>query len=66
MMMMSRFTTPQSGDVGLSAIGARTVDAVAVLMIDPRHDEVGMQRVPSGDFIGMSNRALGNPLTDDL
>ena len=32
--MMSKFPTTKSGEVGLRAIGARAVDAVAVLVVD--------------------------------
>ena len=39
MVVMSKFTATQPGEVGLGAVGAGAVNAVAILMVDPLHHE---------------------------
>jgi hypothetical protein len=63
-VMMPKFAAAQARDVGFSAISAGAIDAVALLMVDPLHDEVGVQRVPGGAFVSMNRGALGDPPKD--
>src|SRR4051794_34228551 len=63
-VVMSDLASTQTGEVGFRAIGAGTVDAIAVLVVDPLHGETGMQRVPGGTFIGVNHCALGDPQPD--
>ncbi len=46
-LVMPKLAAAQAGEVGLRAIGAGAVDAVAVLMVDPLHGELGVERIPS-------------------
>ena len=64
MVVMPELTTAQAGEVGLRAIGAGTVEAVAVLVVDALHGEAGVQRVPGAAFIGMNHGAFVDPLAD--
>jgi hypothetical protein len=61
---MSEFASAQTGEIGLRAIGAGAADAEAVLVIDPLHDEAGMQRVPRRALVGMNRGAYSDPLAD--
>ena len=63
--MVTEFGPAQAGEVGLGFVGAGTVDAVAVLVVDPLHGEPGVQWVPGRALVGMDHRALGDPLADD-
>jgi len=64
MVMMSNFTATLPGKVGLGAIGAGAVYAVAILMVDSLHHEARVQWIPSGDLVSMNDGAPGYPLTD--
>jgi hypothetical protein len=63
-VVMSEFAAAQAGEIGFRGIGAGTVDAEAVLVVDPLHGEAGVQRVPRRALIGMNRGALGDPLAD--
>src|SRR5271168_2940990 len=63
-VVMSEFASAQTGEIGLRAIGAGAADAEAVLVIDPLHDEAGMQRVPRRALVGMNRGAYSDPLAD--
>jgi hypothetical protein len=54
-MVMTGFATAQAGEIGFCPVGAGTVDAVALLVVDPVHGEAGMQSVPGGALIGMES-----------
>jgi hypothetical protein len=41
-LVMSEFATTQPGEIGFGAVGAGTVDAAAVLVIDPPLGEAGV------------------------
>ena len=62
--MMSKFTAAQAREIGLGAVGARAIDAIPHLMIDPPHHEAGMQRIPRGDLISMNDGAISDPSTN--
>jgi hypothetical protein len=64
MVVMPKFAAAQAREVGFSAISAGAIDVVALLMVDPLHDEVGVQRVPGGAFASMNRGALGDPPKD--
>ena len=63
-VVVAKFGTTQAGEVGLRAVGAGAVDAVAVLVVDPPHGEPGLQRVPGRALIGMNHRCRSDPLAD--
>jgi hypothetical protein len=63
-VVMAEFAATQKREVGLRAIGAGAVDAIALLVVDPSHGEAGTQRVPGWTFIDMNHSALGDPQPD--
>ena len=48
----------------IGAIGAGASDAVALLVVDPPHGELGVQRVPGRALVGMNQGSLRDPLTN--
>ena len=64
MMMMAEFAPAQAREVGFGAIGAGASDAVALLVVDPPHGELGVQRVPGRALVGMNQGSLRDPLTN--
>src|SRR5690349_18285776 len=63
-VVMSEFAAAQAGEIGLRAIGAGAVNAVAILVVDPLHGEPGVQRIPGGALIGMNRGTLDDPQAD--
>jgi hypothetical protein len=63
MVMMPELAATQAGEERFRGIGTGTVHAVAVLVIDAPHREIGMQPVPRGTFISMDRGAIADPLT---
>jgi hypothetical protein len=50
--------------IRFGAIGAGTVQDVAVLMVDSLHAKAGVQLVPGGALVGMQHGAFGDALAD--
>lgn len=63
MVMMPELATTQAGEERFRGIGTGTVHAIAVLVVDAPHREIGMQPVPRGTFISMDRGAIADPLT---
>ena len=63
-MMVPQLAAAQAGEVGLCPVGAGTVDALAILMVDPLHGELGMKRVPGRALVGVHHSAGGDPLAE--
>ena len=61
MMMMAEFAPAQAREIGFGAIGAGASDAVALLVVDPPHGELGVQRVPGRALVGMNQGSLHDP-----
>jgi hypothetical protein len=57
--------TTQAAEILLSLIGAGTVEAVGLLIIDTLHLKTLVQTIPRGGFIGMNNRALNDAGADE-
>ena len=56
---------PQAGEVFLSHVSARAVEAVCLLMIDSLDLETLMEVVPRRRFVGVDDRALRDPGADE-
>jgi hypothetical protein len=63
-MVMAGFAAAQARKVGFGAIGAGTINAVAVLVVDPLHREPGVQRIPGQALIGMNDSTFGDAMAD--
>ena len=59
-MMMADLAAPQPAEIRLCPIGASPVETVCLLMIDPLHLEMAVQRVPVAAFVGVDDGALGD------
>src|SRR5689334_22750159 len=64
MMMMAEFAPAQAREIGFRAIGAGAGDTVALLVVDPPHGELGVQRVPGRALVGMNHGPRRDPSTD--
>jgi len=63
-VVMAQLAAAQAGEVGLCPVGAGTVDAVAILMVDPLHGELGMKGVPGRALVGVRHGAVGDSPTE--
>jgi hypothetical protein len=64
-MVNADLGTPQAAEIFLSLIGAGTVKAVRLLMVDALHFETLMQAIPRGGFVGVNRGPLGNAGLDE-
>lgn len=60
MVMNADFATAQPGEVFFGPIGAGSIEAVRLLMIDALDFKPFVQMIPSGGFVSMNRGALGN------
>jgi hypothetical protein len=55
----------QAAEIFLCLIGAGTVEAVRLLMVDALHFEAFMQAIPCAAFVGVDRGALGDTRADE-
>jgi hypothetical protein len=55
----------EPGEVPLSHVSARAVEAVRLLMINSLNLETLMKVIPKRRFVGVDDRALRNPSADE-
>jgi hypothetical protein len=65
MVMVANLTTAHAAEKFLRPIGAATVEAVSLLMIDPLHFELAVQIVPHAGFVGMNDGAFRDAALDE-
>jgi hypothetical protein len=64
-MMDTDFCASQAGEVLLSHVSARAIEAVCLLMINSLDLETLMEVVPGRRFVGVDDRALCNASTNE-
>jgi hypothetical protein len=64
-VMMANLRAAQPGEVRLRLIGARAIEAVGFLAINPSHFEILMEAIPRPGFIRMELRSMGDAGLDE-
>ena len=63
--MDADFGAAQAEEIFFSFVGAGTVKAVRLLMVDALHLETFMEVIPSMGFVGTNGRGLGDVAADE-
>lgn len=62
---MLDLATAQAAEILFSVVGAGTVKAIGLLMVDALHLETLMQAVPRGGFVSVHHGPLGDTGLDE-